>query len=212
MRPLRSVKLRTQAFLDRRDPTRPAARAGAELGAGTRIPPGTRFGCKVTVGEHTWFTGPPSFSGSGAVEIGRWCAIGEELRVITSDHETRGATMHLGLLNDLGIDHRSTADQVLVGHACWVGDRVTLLRSAKIGIGAVVGAGSVVRDEIPDFAIAVGVPARVVKRRFDDEMIDALMSISWWNWDVGRIRRNQGLFRRDLRVTPPSDLLESVRP
>jgi serine acetyltransferase len=58
----------------------------------------------------------------------------------------------------------------------------------KIGIGAVIGSGAIVTKDIPDFAIAVGNPARVIKYRFDEKTIEALKNIAWWDWDYEQIK------------------------
>ena len=80
----------------------------------------------------------------------------------------------------------------------WIGDHVTLLSGVNIGSGAVIGACSVVTRDIPPFSIAVGVPAKVIKKRFDDAIIEKLMEIKWWNWSIERIKRNRQFFETDL--------------
>ncbi|SKB94745.1 virginiamycin A acetyltransferase [Lachnospiraceae bacterium] len=72
--------------------------------------------------------------------------------------------------------------QIFIGNDCWIGARATIISGAKINNGAVIGAGAVVTGEIPPYAIAVGNPAKVVKYRFSQEIIDGLQRIQWWNW------------------------------
>jgi virginiamycin A acetyltransferase len=71
---------------------------------------------------------------------------------------------------------------VNVGSDVWIGDSVILLPGARIGNGAVIGAGSVVVSEIPSYAVAAGVPARVIKKRFSESSIAVLEKLSWWDW------------------------------
>lgn len=71
--------------------------------------------------------------------------------------------------------------QLSVGNDVWIGHGVTIVSSCKkIGNGAVIGAGSVVTRDIPPYSIVAGVPAKVIKYRFDEETIDALENSCWW--------------------------------
>ena len=70
---------------------------------------------------------------------------------------------------------------VEIKSASWLGDSVIILPGASIGYGAVIGAGSVVTKAIPDFAVAVGNPAKVIKYRFPEHCIEFLLRIQWWD-------------------------------
>lgn len=70
-----------------------------------------------------------------------------------------------------------------IGHDVWLGHGVTVMPGVSIGTGAVVGSGAVVTKPIGDYEIAVGVPARVTRKRFSDDVITALLRIAWWDWD-----------------------------
>lgn len=69
-----------------------------------------------------------------------------------------------------------------VGHDVWIGANVVILRGAKVGTGAIIGAGAVVTKDIPDYAIAVGVPARVIKYRFPRDVIKHITRSKWWEY------------------------------
>ena len=83
--------------------------------------------------------------------------------------------------------------QTSIGNDVFIGANVTVLDGVAIGDGAVIGAGVVVTKDIPPYAVAVGVPAKVVKYRFDDATIMALLEKQWWNGsedDLKRVERD----------------------
>ena len=72
----------------------------------------------------------------------------------------------------------------------WTGATATIMSGVKISNGAVVAAGSVVSKDVPPYAIVAGNPAKVVKYRFNEEQIEKLLSIAWWDWGEQKIRDN----------------------
>jgi hypothetical protein len=83
--------------------------------------------------------------------------------------------------------HPKTKGDVVIGNDVWVGRSVTILSGVCLGDGCVVGAGSVVSKSVPPYAIAAGNPARVVRRRFEPEVIGQLQRIAWWNWEHSKV-------------------------
>jgi acetyltransferase-like isoleucine patch superfamily enzyme len=78
----------------------------------------------------------------------------------------------------------------VIGHDVWIGHAAIIMPGVNIGHGAIIGSGAVVTKDIPPYAIAVGVPAKVIKYRFDETTIAALMDIAWWNWDRATLEEN----------------------
>jgi acetyltransferase-like isoleucine patch superfamily enzyme len=76
-----------------------------------------------------------------------------------------------------------------IGHDVWVGQHVQLARGIRIGTGAVIAAGAVVTHDVPPYAIVAGVPARVIRMRFDAPLADALLASRWWEFDASVLRR-----------------------
>ena len=99
-------------------------------------------------------------------------------------------------------------DLVKIGAATWIGDNVTILEGVEIGNGAIVGAGAVVTKSVPAYAIAVGNPARVLRYRYPDEIIQLITPVDWWNWSDEKLRANRDLFEIDLVKVEP-DVLRS---
>lgn len=83
-----------------------------------------------------------------------------------------------------------TGDTIEIGNDCWIGERTFLVSGIRIGDGAVVYAGAVVTKDVPPYAIVAGVPARIIKYRYDDETIDFLLKLKWWNFEINWLKEN----------------------
>jgi tetrahydrodipicolinate N-succinyltransferase len=95
-----------------------------------------------------------------------------------------------------------------IGHNVWIGDAAIVLDGVTIGNGAVIGAGAVVTRDVPPFAIAVGCPTRVLRFRFEPEVIEEMQELAWWEWSEEYLREN----REVLALEPASsEFAERVR-
>ena len=79
---------------------------------------------------------------------------------------------------------------IVVGNDVWIGYEAVVLAGVTIGDGAVIGARSVVTKDVPPYTIAGGVPAKTIRKRFNEETIDTLLELRWWDWPRERIARN----------------------
>lgn len=77
----------------------------------------------------------------------------------------------------------------IIGSDVWIGMNAVVMRGIRVGDGAVIGAGAVVTHDVPAWAIVVGVPARVLKYRFDEQTRQRLAAIEWWTIDEDELRR-----------------------
>lgn len=122
--------------------------------------------------------------------IGKFCSIGPNFICGWGIHpvdKLSTSPMFYSTLKQNGVtlskdDKIEETKPITIGNDVFIGMNVTILDGIKIGDGAIVGAGAVVSKDIPSYAIAVGVPARVVKFRFSQDNIDSLISIKWWDW------------------------------
>ena len=72
----------------------------------------------------------------------------------------------------------------------WIGFEAVMMPGVQVGDGAIVAAKSVVVKDVLPYTIVGGNPAKCIRQRFDDETIQALLKVSWWNWDIEKITRN----------------------
>lgn len=99
--------------------------------------------------------------------------------------------------SEYDVDHISKLaknNPVEIGNDVWIGWNAVIMPGVTIGDGAIVAAGAVVTHDVPCYAIVGGVPAKVIKKRFSDEIIKQLMKIKWWNWPDEKIKENLELF------------------
>ncbi len=186
------------------DPARALKRAylrarGARVARSAHVALRSRLSRHTSVGENTWINGPAVCKGGGAISIGPHCAIGEGLLVSTTNHEMRFANMMLRMHWEHGFVDLEGSEDVTIGPACWIGDRVTVLAGAHVGAGVVIAAGAVVtRGDYPDYAVLAGVPARVVRMRADRDVVSAVVDSRWWDWPYERVARNREFFETDI--------------
>lgn len=91
------------------------------------------------------------------------------------------------------LDELPLKGDTVVGNDVWIGQNVTVLPGVHIGDGAIIGANSVVAHDVPPYAVAAGNPCRIIRKRFDDELIEFLLELKWWDWDAEKIFRNMEL-------------------
>jgi virginiamycin A acetyltransferase len=141
-------------------------------------------------------------------EIGRYCSIGRRCTIGAARHSLRTISTHpASAPPDL-----DTAPQTRIGHDVWIGDNVVVLAGVTIGHGAVIGAGAVVTRDVPPYVIAVGIPAGQLQARFDDAMVEALLSSEWWRYGdaalaTGGVDRDPATMLEHLSHERPLPLL-----
>ncbi len=127
--------------------------------------------------------------GAGNAHIGRYCAIGENVRLITSNHDLSSPIFSY-LIQDIVFGKRSisTVLDVKIGNDVWVGDNVIILPGVNIGDGAVISAGAVVSRDVDSFSIVAGVPAIPIGSRFEGLKLQKILQSKWWEKSVDEIK------------------------
>lgn len=134
--------------------------AGAKIGRGVVIYPGVWImpGRGLIVGDHVDLSKDVLITTSGGVTIGDRALVGYRTQILSANHSIPPAGLPIPISGDVYAP-------VTIERDTWIGANCIVLPGVRIGVGAIIGAGSVVTKDIPDNAIAVGVPARVIKYR-----------------------------------------------
>jgi len=145
---------------------------------------GVRLGF-CDVGEYTRIR---HFSTIYYTTIGKFSTISKNSRIGIGQHPTNLVSTNLIFYKSNPITNKwvrpikfEEYKPILIGNDVWVGESSMIMGGVKIGDGAVIAARSVVTKNVPPYAIVAGVPAKVVKYRFDEETINRLLDIKWWD-------------------------------
>lgn len=131
--------------------------------------------------------------------IGKFCAIAKGIEFIMSGANHRIDSITTYPFNIMGNGWEKSAPSLsdlklkgdtIIGNDVWIGQNVTILPAVHIGDGAIIGANSVVAKNIPPYSVAVGNPCEVKRKRFDEDLIEYLLQIKWWNWNAEKIFKN----------------------
>ncbi|MBQ9008413.1 MAG: CatB-related O-acetyltransferase [Clostridia bacterium] len=129
--------------------------------------------------------------------IGKFCQIasGVEFVMNGANHQMNAvSTFPFYTLEGWDMDPPALSDlplkgDTVIGNDVWIGQNAVILPGIHIGDGAILGASSVVGCDVPPYTVMIGNPARILRRRFDDELIDLLLRFRWWDRDIEEINQ-----------------------
>ena len=147
---------------------------------------------KVKIGRY-------SYIGTGTrvtdTVIGNFCSIGGRCGIGGGIHPTGLVSTSPVFLKGHNFLNKNFTEipyepskTVKIGNDVWIGEGVCIISGISIGDGAVIGAHAVVTKDVDPYTIVAGVPAKEIRRRFDDETIDQLLQIKWWNWSDDKLK------------------------
>ncbi|MDR1644776.1 MAG: CatB-related O-acetyltransferase [Tannerellaceae bacterium] len=128
--------------------------------------------------------------------IGKFCQIaaGVEFVMNGANHQMNAATTFpfyiCGWNQEIpSLDKMPLKGDTVVGNDVWIGEKATILAGVHIGDGAIIGMKSVVGSDVPPYTIVAGNPAKPIRQRFDNEMIDLLLKLKWWDKSIEEIQQ-----------------------
>ncbi|MFJ3486288.1 CatB-related O-acetyltransferase [Pseudomonas sp. NPDC090202] len=143
--------------------------------------------------------------------IGRYCSIARNVTIGQNrkSHPLEWLSSHHGLVGlrqrvgGVSHGHHDEVPQTVIGHDVWIGMDVLILEGVTIGTGAVIGAQSLITKDVPPYAIVAGSPAKVLRYRFEQPVIDGLLASQWWNLSPQQLA--------ELPLENPAQLLEALK-
>ncbi|WP_158095461.1 CatB-related O-acetyltransferase [Massilimicrobiota sp. An134] len=148
----------------------------------------------IEIGKYTYgFDSKNTLIQSGT-KIGKFCSIAPGVKIGLMNHPLNYLSTHpflyyknRGFINK-NIDEFVNIPKVIIQDDVWIGSNAIILPGITVGKGSVIAAGAVVTKNVPPYTVWGGIPAKQIKKRFDNDTIDFLLSIDWCSWDKEKIK------------------------
>lgn len=134
------------------------------------------------------------------LKIGKFCSIacGAKFLFTSANHTLRSLSTYPFpiFFEEWELDAKNICEawdnkgDIVIGNDVWIGFEAVILSGVTIGDGAIIGTRAVVTKDVPPYTIVGGIPAKPIRKRFDDETISQLEALNWWDWDEETIRNN----------------------
>jgi phosphonate metabolism protein (transferase hexapeptide repeat family) len=170
-----------------------------EIGAGCHI-------AYSTIGDYSYCVEGTQIA---YADIGKFANIAAHVRIYASKHPMQRASLHHftyrsswyfeGEQDDAAFFEWRAENGIAIGHDTWIGHGAVIMPGVRVGHGAIIGSNAVVTKDVADFAVAVGVPAKPIRQRFDAPIAERLMALAWWDWSHDKLHAALPDFRA-LRI------------
>lgn len=157
----------------------------------------------IKIGDYTslWGPGISIFQKLNPITIGKFCSIARGVSIQEYNHNSKKITTYYigkNIFKENWENENVSKGPIVIGNDVWIGSNAMILAGTKIGNGCIVASNAVTNKEYPDYSIIAGVPGKVIGYRFDDDMIEYLKKLKWWEWSISKIKENKDLFFNEL--------------
>ncbi len=132
--------------------------------------------------------------------IGKFCSVacGAKFLFTSGNHSMKSLSTYTFpiFFDEWGLDKKNICQawdnkgDTIIGNDVWIGFEAVIMPGVKIGNGAIIGTRAVVTKDVPPYTVVGGVPAKHIRKRFDDTTANRLETLRWWDWDEEKIKRN----------------------
>ena len=161
------------------------------------VPDGCNFSGKIKIGYATTL-GYRNLLG-GTISIGKYCQLGVDVALHATNHPISYMTTYINKnLFDGELKSLKQENVIAIGHDVWLGHGVVIVGNVTVGNGAIIAAGSVITKDVEPYAIVAGVPAKEIRKRFSDTIIQEIETLQWWDKSEQELEKIKPLFFKDF--------------
>ncbi len=161
------------------------------------VPDGCNFSGKIKIGYATTLGYRNLLSGS--IAIGKYCQLGVDVALHATNHPISYMTTYINQNLFQGeLKHLKEENNIIIGHDVWIGHGVIVVGNVTIGNGAILAAGSVITKDVAPYSIVAGIPAKEVRKRFSDTIIQEIETLQWWDKSEQELEKIKPLFFKDF--------------
>jgi acetyltransferase-like isoleucine patch superfamily enzyme len=161
------------------------------------VPDGCNFSGKIKIGYATTL-GYRNLLG-GTISIGKYCQLGVDVALHATNHPISYMTTYINKnLFDGELKSLKQENVIAIGHDVWLGHGVIIVGNVTVGNGAIIAAGSVITKDVAPYTIVAGVPAKEVRKRFSETIIQEIETLQWWDKSEQELEKIKPLFFKDF--------------